>query len=364
MIRGTFLTFLLLFFWFPHSETGNRHYAERIFTVVRRLRWAVFLMIFGITVGTIGYVLIENYPWLDAYYMSVITLATVGFGEIHPLSGEGRLFTSLLILFNIGLFAYSISTITGIFAEGGFTKILRDFRMQQAIQQLKGHTIVCGYGRHAMEVVAELVKQNARFVIIENHEGKAALTREYGYLSIEGDATEDDILKEAGIEHAAALVVTLPSDADNLYITMSARQMNPVLRIICRAHTAADEAKLRRAGADHTVMPERIGGFYMATLVDKPDLVEFFNLLSNMGPGNVVFEELHLREFFHRLKGKTLESCGLFRHARVSIIAIRQPDGQYELNPLPQTVLHPEQHIVILGNMEQIAGFKEQILSE
>jgi voltage-gated potassium channel len=145
---------------------------------------------------------------------------------------------------------------------------------------------------------------------------------------------------------------------------MSARQMNPVLRIICRAHTAADEAKLRRAGADHTVMPERIGGFYMATLVDKPDLVEFFNLLSNMGPGNVVFEELHLREFFHRLKGKTLESCGLFRHARVSIIAIRQPDGQYELNPLPQTVLHPEQHIVILGNMEQIAGFKEQILSE
>lgn len=362
MFRSTFLTFLLLFFWFPHTATGNRHYAERIFTVVRRLRWAVVLMISGIAVGTVGYVLIEKYPWFDAYYMSVITLATVGFGEIHPLSREGRLFTSLLILFNIGLFAYSISTITGIFAEGGFTKILRDFRMQQAIQGLKGHTIVCGYGRHAMEVVSELLKQNIRFVVIENDEEKAALMREGGFMSIEGDATDDGILKEAGIEHAAALVITLPSDADNLYITLSARQMNPALRIICRAHTASDEAKLRRAGADHTVMPERIGGFYMATLVDKPDLVEFFNLLSNMGPGNVVFEELHLRDFYHLLKGRTLGTCGLFKNARVSIIAIRQPDSQYELNPLPDTALTPDQHIVILGNMEQIASFKEQVM--
>jgi len=317
----------------------------------------------GIGVGTIGYVFIENYPWFDAYYMSVITLASVGFSEIHPLGFWGRLFTTFLILFNIGLFTYSISTITGIFAEGGFTKLLRDFRMQQSIQHLSGHTIICGFGRHAMEVAEELSKQGSKFVIIENDEEKiAALREENVFLYVEGDATDDATLTEAGVERAAAIVITLPSDADNLYITLSARQMNPALRIICRAHTLADETKLRRAGADHTVVPERIGGFYMATLVDKPDLVEFFTLISNMGPSNVVFEEIPVQQLHTRFKDKTIASCGLFHSARVSLVAIRYPNGQYEFNPLPTTPLLPDHHIVVLGNMEQIADFMEQAL--
>lgn len=361
MFSGTFFQFVLLFFRLPNVKDDNRHRVRRIIVIINRLRWAVVLMIAAIAVGTAGYVFIEGYPWFDAYYMSVITLASVGFGEIHPLGFWGRLFTSFLIIFNIGLFTYSISTITGIFAEGGFTKLLREFRMHQAIQNMTGHTIVCGFGRHALEVAEELSKQGGKFVIIESdHEKADTLRTETEFLFVEGDATDDDILTEAGIERAAALVVTLPSDADNLYITLSARQMNPALRIICRAHSAADEAKLRRAGANHTVVPERIGGFYMATLVDKPDLVEFFTLLSNMGPGNVVFEEIPISDLSPRFVGKTIESCGLFRSTRVSLIAIRYADGRYDLNPLPNTMLLPDYHIVILGNMEQVADFMEQ----
>jgi voltage-gated potassium channel len=362
MLNNTFLRFVFLFFYLPRVHPDRRHRVERVITVVRRLRWAGLLVVLGLAIGTVGYVLIEDYPWFDAYYMSVITVATVGFGEIHPLGFWGRLFTSFLILFNLGLFTYSISTITGIFAEGGFTKILREFTMQQTIQELRNHTIVCGFGRHGLEVTEELSKQNKAFVIIENDPAKVEIIRESKLLVVEGDSTEDEVLEEAGIKRAASLVITLPSDADNLYITLSARQMNPVMRIICRAHTAADEAKLRRAGADHTVVPERIGGFYMATLTDKPDLVEFFTLLSNMGPANVVFEEIELKKLNPRFKGKTIESCGLFEKARVSLIALRHPDGQYELNPPLSTMLLPEHHIVILGNMEQVADFMEQAI--
>jgi voltage-gated potassium channel len=292
--------------------------------------------------------------------MAVITLASVGFGEVHPLSPAGRIFTTILILFNVGLFAYSISTITSIFAEGGFTNMLKEFRMNRKIEALNDHTIVCGFGRHATEVAQELAKQGMPFVVIENRPEKIdALRAETDFLFVEGDATSDEVLKEAGIHSARALVVTLPSDADNLFVTLSARQMNPGMRIISRANNAADEIKIRRAGANHTVVPEQIGGFYMATLVNKPDLVEFFNLLSNMGPSNVVFEEIQVSEMKPDFQNKAMFESGLDKAGRVSIVAVRYPNGQYELNPLPSVVLHPDWHVVVLGNPEQMDAFRK-----
>ncbi len=241
-------------------------------------------MVGSILTGTIGYVLIEGYPWLDAYYMAVITLASVGFGEVHPLSTVGRIFTTLLILFNIGLFAYAISTITSIFAEGGFQKLISEFRMNQRIEHLENHTIVCGYGRHGSEVALELTRQNIPFVIIEHQAEKIERLRtETPYLYVEGDATHDEVLAEASIERATALILTLPDDASNLFITLSARQISSRLRIISRANGPVDELKIRRAGADETVVPERIGGFYMAALVTKSDQVDFSKLFPKIG---------------------------------------------------------------------------------
>ncbi len=301
---------------------------------------------------------IEGFSWFDAYYFAVITLASVGFSEVHPLSSAGRIFTTFLILFNVGLFAYAISTITGIFAEGGFAKLFQEFRMSRKIDRLAEHTIVCGFGRHATEFAQELAKQGVSFVIIENRPEKVeTLRNETDYFFVEGDATDDESLEEAGVRRASALVITLPNDADNLFITLSARQMNPNLRIISRATNPADKAKIRRAGADHTVVPEQIGGFYMATLVNKPDLVEFFNLLSNMGPSNVVFEEVEVAQLKPEFQGRAIGDSGIETIGRVSIIALRNANGQYELNPPDTTILEPALHIVLLGNPEQVKHF-------
>jgi voltage-gated potassium channel len=284
---------------------------------------------------------------------------------VRPLSQEGRLFTSFLILFNVGLFAYAISSIVSLFAEGSFTKTIHEFRMTRAIESLNHHTIICGFGRHATEVTQELSKQGMPFVVIESDPDKVEYLREETeYLFISGDATEDDILEEAGIRQAKAIIITLPDDADNLFIVLTSRQMNPAVRIIARANNQIDEIKMRRAGADQTVVPERIGGFYMATLVDKPDLVEFFRLLSNMGPGNVVFEEISVRDLKEQYVATSIVESGLDMLARISLVAVRHKSGQYELNPPKTEVLRPDWHIVLLGNPEQVQEFRSKALRD
>ncbi|TNE50070.1 MAG: potassium channel protein [Bacteroidetes bacterium] len=365
MIPANYLQFMLLFFWLPDTEERRYYRYRRIARVIRRLRLAAGLAIFALAIGTVGYVLIERYTWFEAYYMAVITLATVGFQELHPLSVYGRLFTSFYILFNIGLFTYAISTITGIFAEGGFLKLLNEFLMSRKIEDLTRHTIICGFGRHATEVTQELEKQGEPFVIVENRRDKVEyLHQQTAYLYVEGDATDDEVLEEAGIHQAKAMVLTLPSDADNLFVTLSARQINPKLRIISRANNLGDEVKIRRAGADHTVVPEQIGGFYMATLVNKPDLVEFFNLLSNMGPSNVVFEEIEVGRLKKNYQGKSIAESGLTTICRVSVVAVRYPDGEYELNPPQSAVLRTDWHIVVLGSASQMQHFKTNALAQ
>lgn len=364
MFPGNAFHFLMLFFRLSTGKKSRKSRFKRVYLILKRIRIAFLLGISALTVGILGYVVIEGYSWFDAYYMAIITLASVGYGEVHPLSDAGRLFTSFYILINVGIFAYAISTITGIFAEGGFAKLLHDFRMNQKIESLHAHVIVCGFGRHASEVVQELSKQGVPFVIVEKDASAVDELRHSGFLYFEGDATEDDVLMEVGIDRAKALVLTLPDDADNLFITLSARQINPKLRIISRAGNLADEIKIRRAGADHTVVPEQIGGFYMATLVNKPDLVEFFTLLSNMGPNNVVFEEIEVARLLPDVQGKPIAGSGLDQMARISVVAVRRPNGQYELNPPNDTVLQPGWHIVLLGNLEQMNLFKQKALAQ
>lgn len=342
----------------PKVQDDRRHRFDRIKKTVKRLR-AAFLSLIAITgVGTLGYMLIEGASFFDSYYMTIITLASVGFEEVVPLSTTGRLFTTILIIFNLGFFTYAISTIAHVFAEGGFTSLLTEYNMLDKIRTLKGHTIVCGFGRHATEVTQELSKQGILFVVIEQNPDKLQLLRESKYLYVDGDATSDEVLKEAGIASASSMVVTLPDDSDNIFIIITARQMNPKIRIICRANHVVDEAKLLRAGADHVVMPERIGGFYMATLVKKPDLVEFFNLISNMGPDNVVFEELSVRDLHPRYQGRTIEESRIVADCRIPIVALRHPDGAYVLNPPPQSALQADTHIVVFGNPEQMKKFR------
>ena len=295
--------------------------------------------------------------------MSLVTLSTVGFGEVIPLSHTGRVFTSFLILFNIGFFAYAISTITSIFADNDLHDFFSEYNMMEQLKKLERHTIVCGYGRHSIEVCEELTKEQVPFVVIEIDAEKVALMEEEtNYLFLEGDATDDEILIEAGIMRAAALVVTLPQDASNLFVVLSARQINPDLKIISRLNNPADEPKLRRAGANHVVMPERIGGFYMAMLVNNSDLGEFFTLISNIGARRVVFEEIAVKRLRLEFQGRSMEESGIQASAKIPILAVKYPDGQYQLNPQKELVLSPEMHIVVLGDTEQIHHFTNAIL--
>ncbi len=348
-----------------HLGFTQKSRLEHAQSAVRRLRNAMGLLVLAVLIGTFGYRIIEHTPWFDAYYMSLVTLSTVGFGEVIPLSHAGRVFTSFLILFNIGFFAYAVSTVTSIFADPEIHNFFSDFKMMQRIQKLQHHTIVCGFGRHAGQVCKELAKQNMPFVVIELDPGKIEiLQQDTPYLFFRGDATLDEVLLEGGIERATSLVVTLPSDANNLFVVLSARQINPGLKIISRLNNADDEYKLRRAGANHVVMPEQIGGYYMATLINRPDLVAFFNLISNVGTNQVVFEEIAVAHLKKQFRGHSIAESGIQTATQVPIMGLRHPDGHYQLNPPLETVLQSDMQIVVLGDAQQIKRFCSIVLED
>ena len=359
----TFLRFMLLFMQPLKIDEFTRDRFRIIVTIVRAIRLSFLLVFLSVLIGVMGFRYLEGYSWLDAVYMAVITISTVGFGEVRPLSEEGRIFTSALILFNVGTYAYAISSVVRLFAEGSFLNILNEYQMHRDIEALSGHTIICGYGRHATEVAQELDRLDIPFVIIDNSPEKIEwLKTETGYLYINGDATHDEVIREAGIGRASSIVVTLPNDSDSLYVVLSARELNPGIRIIARANNHADELKMRRAGADETVVPEKIGGFFMATMVHRPDLMEFFKLLSNMGASNVMFEEIPVNKLKSRFANKTIGESGVTQIAPVSLLAIKEPNGTYKLNPDKVMLLKPGLDLVIMGEPDQVIEFKQKAL--
>ena len=237
---------------------------------------AVSLLILTVCVGVVGFILIEKYDFLDAFYMTIITVATVGFQEVHPLSNDGKLFTAFLIITSFGTFAYAVSSITNYISDGEFREYFKNKKVNSAIEKLDAHVIVCGFGRNGKQAAHVLKKHNTRFVVIEQKKDiVAAINHRFSDLVLEGDATLDEILLRAGILKAKALITTLPMDADNLFIVLTARTLNPKLTIISRASEDNSDKKLKLAGADNVIMPDKLGGAHMASLVMKPDVMEF-----------------------------------------------------------------------------------------
>jgi voltage-gated potassium channel len=328
----------------------------------RRLNIALGLLALALVTGVLGFRFLESHTWLEAFYMTVITLGTVGFGEVHPLSDAGRVFVALLIMFNLGIFAYAITVITESFVDGQFRRMLKIQRMLKRIERLQNHVIICGYGRHGHAVAAELLKAGQPFVVLENRPEALEELREGPLPFIAGDATQDDVLIEAGVKRAGALIVTAGSETDNVYIVLSARQLNPQLHIVSRALNAQSEAKLLRAGADHIVMPERIGGFFMATLVKNPNVVEFLSILSNMGKNSIAFEEVPVKVLRKEFQRRALGEWSVHAATGASIIGLHLPDGEYLVNP-PSDIVPPlDSRLIVLGNREQIERFRQKFL--
>lgn len=332
----------------------NFHYFKKIYI-------AAGLVVFVMLSGVLGFMWLQDYSLLDAIFMTVIKVATVGYREVQELDAIGKIFTSLLIVFSIGTFAYAISVITRYVLEGEFQLYFKHYRVNKEIQKLQNHVIICGYGRNGKQACDQLRSQNEPFVAIEmRHENIEQMRDDGTVLFVEGDATHDEILIEAGIERAKALISALPNDAANVFVVLTARGLNPGMKIISRASDESSEMKLKRAGADNVIMPDKIGGTHMASLVVKPDVLEFLDYITERV--NIKLEEILFSNLPDNMKNKSIRDLEVRNKTGANIIGIKTLSGDYMINPTPDTIMEPGAKLFVLGTAEQVQKFKEIIL--
>lgn len=336
---------------------------NNIFKSYYRFYAPLLIMLSVWLLGTIGYVLIDNYSWFDAFYMTIITVATVGYGEVAPLSHIGKLFTAFLIITSFGTFAYAVSSITKFVIDGEFNEFFKNRKLNATIDKISDHVIICGYGRNGRQAAQVLKKHNKRFVVIENSATlTSTLNHKFSELVITGDSTQDEVLLKAGILKAKALITTLPVDADNLFIVLTARNLNKNLTIISRASEDNSDKKLKIAGANNVIMPDKVGGAHMAYLVMKPDVMEFIDHITAEAGDNISLEEISFDRIPDELKNKTLKDLEIRNRSGANIIGYKTVQGQYIINPSADTLIIADSKLFVLGTQEQISALK-QILS-
>lgn len=321
------------------------------------------LIILIVLIGIIGFCLIEGYSVFDAFYMTVITVATVGFQEIQPLSDQGRLFTIFLIITSFGTFAYAVTSISKYVVDGELNQYFKNFKVSAAIDKLENHVIICGYGRNGRQASHVLKKHDTRFVVVEQKKDVVtSINHKYSDLVLDGDATQDDVLIKAGITRAKALITTLPIDADNLFIVLTARTLNPKLIIISRASEDNSDKKLKLAGADNVIMPDKIGGAHMASLVEKPDIMEFVDYITGQGGDNIRLEEIEFSSLANSFTNKTIRELQVRDKSGANIIGFKIANGEYIINPSPDTKITHDAKLFVLGTTDQIKKLKELLV--
>jgi voltage-gated potassium channel len=301
--------------------------------------------------------IIEDINLLDSVYMTIITISTVGFKEVHDFSAAGKIFTIILIILSISIYAYSITIITSYLLEGEITYLLLGYRSKNR-KKMENHVIICGYGRNGQQAAKELEAYNQPYIVIDQSHDIIIKNMNSKSAFMEGDATRDEILIKAQIKKAKALITTLPIDADNLYVVLTARSLNPKLTIISRASDESTEAKLKFAGVNNIVMPEKVGGAHMASLVTKPDVVEFLEHLSIHGTEPTNLEEIVCSYLPDNKSNKTINELGIRKKTGANIIGFKQPDGKFILNPGPDTEVIAGSKFFILGTREQVDKMK------
>lgn len=329
------------------TNTLLRIFKTKIYT-------AVFLLGFLLLVGVMGYKLISGYSLIDALYMTVITITTVGFGEVHPLDDNSKLFTVFLILASVVILGYSLSLITEYILSINSIVELRQKKMQKKIDSLKNHIIICGYGRNGKQAAKKLLAYNKPFVVIEKDKELLGKFQDESILFVIGNANEDEVLLKAGLERASTLILAMPNDADNLFVVLSARQLNKSMKIISRASQETSYNKLKMAGANNVILPDKIGGDHMASLVVIPDLMEFLDNLSIVGKYNINIEEVAVEKLYNTSEIKTIKDLDLRRKTGCTVIGFKDDQGEYVVNPEAEIQLVPNSKIIVLGRPEQI----------
>jgi voltage-gated potassium channel len=319
----------------------------------KRFILAVCIIVLVISFGTAGYMVIEGWNFLDALYMTIITLTTVGFKEIHDLTLNGRLFTIVLLMGGVGTVFYALGIGAKVIIEGELQEIYGRKRVEKRLKDLKDHYIVCGYGRMGKIIARELSQEKLKFTIIEKNEVIADPDEKEGLLILQGDATRDDLLKRVGIERAKCLISVLPTDAENLYVVLSARGLNPHLLIVARAGEEGSEQKLLRAGADRVVSPYHIGGLRIAHTVLKPAVVDFIEYATKSGHIDLQIEEITIQQG-SGLAGNTLDQCGIGRELGIIIVAIKHQNGEMKFNPTFRTVIEAGDTLIAVGETSKL----------
>ena len=324
-----------------------------------RLNKAILFSILILTIGVGGYLVFFNYSFIDALYMTIITITTIGFGEVHPFGTGEKIFTIGLILSSLFIFGYAVSSFSEYLISGQFFHQLKIKKVQKKIEKLKGHTIVCGYGRNGKQAIAKLKSYKKNVVVVEKFEEIIKQLDENGLLNIEGDATIDETLLKAGILNAANLITVLPSDADNLFVVLTASQLNKKCKIISRASKETSYSKLKIAGADNVIMPDKLGGAHMASLVVTPDVIEFVDRLTIEGDTTANLEEIAIDNLPEKYLNRTILDLDLRKKTGCTVIGYRTSDKDYIINPDASVKLTKGANLIVLGRPEQIIKLRE-----
>lgn len=321
------------------------------------------ILLFIYMAGMIGYVIIEKFSFLEAFYMTTISVTTAGFTEVRKLSDAGRIFTSFLLITSWGAFAFAITRITQYIINGEVNKYFKNRRLMTAIDKLNNHVIVCGFGRNGQQAAKTLGYHFQQYIVIEND--PAVMERLSDELPdlvyVLGDGTDDDVLNRAGIHRAKALITTLPADADNVFIVLSARSLHPGIQIISRASEKNSYAKLVKAGADSVIMPDKIGGTHMATLVSKPDVIEFIDYLSGAEGESIHIESVSYNQLPQNIRGQSLKTIMAWKKTGVNCIGIKDSEGRFIISPPEETIIDKGMKVLVLGTKQQIADMKGNI---
>lgn len=321
----------------------------------------ILLVIFA--AGVIGYILIEDFNLIEAVYMTTISVTTAGFTEVRPLSESGRLFTVFLLITSWCSFAFAITRITQYIISGEINMYFKTRRIMKNIDNLENHVIVCGFGRNGQQAAQTLGYHNQQFVVVENNPEifEKAMAEHNNLWIIQGNGTDDDVLRRAGIHRAKALITALPIDAENVYIVLSARALNPTIHIISRASDSNSYPKLLKAGANNVIMPDRIGGTHMATLVSKPDVVEFIDYLSGEEGESIHIESVAYEQLPVDIRGKSLREVMKWKKTGVNCIGVKNADGKFLINPPETITVLPKMKVLVLGTRQQIEEMKSNI---
>jgi voltage-gated potassium channel len=317
-----------------------------------RFRLAVALLGVIIVYGITGYMLIDGWDLLDSFYMVIITISTVGYQEIHPQGVAGRIFTSTLIVVGVATMLYGFGVFAETLAENAFGNYRRERQLERSLNQLRDHFIICGYGRIGTQIVAEFEEHKVPYAVIDQTEEAVSRLRAEGRLHIEGDASSEELLRQAGIERARGLICAVDADERAVYIVLSARALNPRLYILARAGRPESIRRLELAGATRTISPYRMAGHLMAELDVRPALVDVLDTLRH-GESEIAVEEMLVSAGMAAV-GKTIEETGLLDASAAKLLALRRRDGTLYVNPSPDLRLEIGDLLIALGSEDQL----------